>query len=99
MGGSFVITESRVEEIAKLAQLKLTPDEVKRFTEQLKPVIEYFDKLSKVDASKYEPLATPTEIEFHEREDVSKPFAQAVERVLANAPDKKNNLFKVPPVV
>jgi len=94
-----VITEAKVQEIAKLAQLKLTPEEVKLFSEQLKPVIEYFDRLSKVDTAKYEPLATPTDIKFREREDVFKPFAQAVERVLANAPDKKNNLFKVPPVV
>ena len=94
-----MITEARVQEIAKLAQLKLTSEEVARFAEQLKPVIEYFDRLSKVDTAKFEPLATPTDIKFHEREDVFKPFPQAVEKLLANAPDKKNNLFKVPPVV
>lgn len=94
-----MISETRVQEIAKLAQLKLTSEEVQRFAEQLKPVIEYFDRLSKVDTGNFEPLATPTDIKFHEREDAVAPFPQAVERVLANAPDKKNNLFKVPPVV
>ncbi len=94
-----MINESKVQEIAELAQLKLTNEEIKTFAAQLAPVLGHFDQLAKINTEKIEPVVTASDIVFRERPDEVNAFPQAVERVLANAPEKKNNLFKVPPVV
>lgn len=94
-----MITEEKVKEIAELAQLKLEPEEIKLFANQLARVIEHFDQLSSIDTKGIESLVTASDIEYRERVDELVPFVNAVEKVLANAPEKKNALFKVPPVV
>ncbi len=94
-----MITESKVKEIAELAELKLTDDEIKIFAGQLARVIEHFDQLTAIDTKNREPLVTATPIDFRSRPDEVAPFANSVEKILANAPEKKNALFKVPPVV
>ncbi len=94
-----MINEDKVREISELAQLKLTAEEVKVFTNQLAKVIEHFDKLGGVKTEGIDPLITPTAITFREREDQLDPFASSPEKILANAPERKNSLFKVPPVV
>ncbi len=94
-----MINESRAKEIAALAQLKLTDEEAKTFADQLARVIEYFDKIATIDTKGIEPLVTATDIDFRARPDEVSPFANSVEKILSNAPEKKNALFKVPTVV
>jgi len=44
-----MLTEEQVRHVAKLARLKLTDDEVKKFAGQLSGVLEYVDILKEVD--------------------------------------------------
>lgn len=94
-----MINESRAKEIAELASLKLSDEEAKTYAGQLARVIEYFDQIANIDTGNIEPLVTATDIEFRARPDEVAPFANSVEKILSNAPEKKNALFKVPPVV
>lgn len=93
-----MIDQKTIENIAKLARLKVNAEEAAEYGDQLSKVLTHFQQISKIDTSNVEPLVTPTEIEFFLREDES--FQEiSTEEMLKNAPDKAGNLFKVPPVV
>lgn len=87
-----------IQKIANLAKLRLTSAEADEFSDQLAKIIHHFDEISSLDTTGVEPLITPSEIEYSTREDVVKQTYHA-EDMVANAPDKQGNLFKVPPVV
>lgn len=93
-----MITKETVLKISNLARLQISDDEAVAYSKQLTDTLENFNKIASLDTSGIEPLLTPTEITPHLREDkvVAGPGA---EKLLANAPDKSGNLYKVPPVV
>lgn len=93
-----MIDQKTIENIAKLARLSISAEEAKEYGEQLTKVLEYFQQISKIETGGIEPLVTPSEIEFYVRPDVAK-HETTTEEILANAPDRAGNLFKVPPVV
>ncbi len=49
------LTDEQVKHVAKLANLPITDDEVKKYGEQLSVILEYVDQLDKVDTSGVEP--------------------------------------------
>lgn len=87
-----------IQKIANLARLHLTPEQAAEYSEQLSKIIHHFDEISTINTNGIEPLITPSEIEYTLREDNVKQNFHA-EDMVANAPDKQGNLFKVPPVV
>lgn len=87
-----------IQKIANLARLHLTPEQASEYSEQLSKIIHHFDEISSVNTEGIEPLITPSDIEYTLREDSVKQNFHA-EDMVANAPDKQGNLFKVPPVV
>lgn len=93
-----MIDRKTIEHIAKLARLKITESEAAEYSSQMEKILQSFEKIAKVDTQGVEPLTTPTEIEIYWREDV---VSQEVtsDEILANAPSRIGNLFKVPPVV
>jgi len=93
-----MIDSATLNKIAKLAKLELSANEQSQFSSQLSKALGYFEQISKINTNEVEPMRTPTEIESYWREDrVENPYT--AEEMLANAPDKAGNLFKVPPVV
>ena len=93
-----MIDQKTIEHIAQLARLKITNDEVIAYQDQLSKVLNHFQKISQINTEGVEPLVSPSEIEFYAREDrVIK--ESTAEQMVANAPEKAGNLFKVPPVV
>lgn len=50
------LTPAHVDHIATLARLSLTDEERSRFAEQLSGILEYVDRLSKVDTDGVEPM-------------------------------------------
>ena len=93
-----MIDDKTIEQISKLARLKVTSAEAAEYGQQLTKVLEHFQQISKIDTTGIEPLVTPAEIDFYARPDEG--FRETTtEEILANAPEKAGNLFKVPPVV
>jgi len=90
--------EKTVLKVAELARLKLTNNQAIELSEQLAKVIAHFDEISTIDTNNIEPLITPSQIEYVLRQDVFKNEYTA-EQMVANAPEKQGNLFKVPPVI
>ncbi|MBC7741228.1 MAG: Asp-tRNA(Asn)/Glu-tRNA(Gln) amidotransferase subunit GatC [Bdellovibrionaceae bacterium] len=93
-----MIDQKTIEHIAKLARLKITSEEAVAYGEQLSKVLSHFQKISEINTDGVLPLVTPSEIEFFAREDEVKKEYTA-QQMVANAPEKAGNLFKVPPVV
>jgi len=100
------VNEALTRQVANLARLELTDQEVTTFTSQLSDILAYVDQLQKLDVSKVEPLTHPfgTSIEALAplREDIVKPFmtnAEGKPKVLDSAPEAYEDGFKVPPII
>jgi aspartyl-tRNA(Asn)/glutamyl-tRNA(Gln) amidotransferase subunit C len=92
------ISETLVRHVAHLARLKLTSEEISRFGEQLGTVLEYMDKLGEVDITGVEPTAHPLPACNVFRLDRPSETL-GVEKVLANAPQREGDYFRVPKVL
>ena len=90
------ITREEVLHVARLARLELTDDEVVKFQEQLSAIIDAISKVSELDLSDVPPTAHPLEIANTWAEDVARPCLP-IDDVFANAPEREDDHFKVPP--
>ena len=80
--------------IAKLANLPLTKDEVKKYEKQLSSILDYVDILKKVDTDNVEETSQTTNLENVTRVDTASP-SLSQDQALSNTKVKHNGLFKV----
>jgi aspartyl-tRNA(Asn)/glutamyl-tRNA(Gln) amidotransferase subunit C len=92
------LTIEEVRKIAFLARLQLTPDEEKRYAEQLSAILEYAARLQEVDTSHIPPTASVLPLKAPLREDLPRP-SKPRDRMLSNAFAKDEGMFQVPPVL
>ncbi|MBY0546973.1 MAG: Asp-tRNA(Asn)/Glu-tRNA(Gln) amidotransferase subunit GatC [Candidatus Obscuribacterales bacterium] len=92
-----VISIDEVSEVALLARLSLTEQEKELYASQLSRIIEHFNQLKDIDTTSVEPLAHALPVTNVLREDEVKP-SLGREALLANAPDREGNFFKVPKI-
>jgi len=93
-----MIDEKEVRQVAELARLALSPEETRRFASQLSHILDYIRQLNEVDTSSVEPMSHPLDLKNVFRQDEVKPSLEARE-ALANAPEKRDGFFLVPPVL
>jgi aspartyl-tRNA(Asn)/glutamyl-tRNA(Gln) amidotransferase subunit C len=96
------VNETLTRQVAHLARLELSDEEVKTFTSQLSNIIKYVEKLQEADVSNTEPMTHPLEMEAHMREDEVQPSPVDSEnkpKVLNSAPDVLYEGFKVPQII
>ena len=87
-----------VEQIARLARLNLTPEEIKKFTVELTVVLDYIDQLKMVETEAVVPAVGMNAPESRLRDDVVKPSLPA-EAVLQQAPRHTKEFILVPKVL
>jgi aspartyl-tRNA(Asn)/glutamyl-tRNA(Gln) amidotransferase subunit C len=92
------ISRSDVAHVAGLARLRLTDDELERFTEQLGDILEHATDMAALDLSGVEPMAHPYPLANVLRDDVEQPTLDRDE-VLAGAPQAEDGMFRVTPVL
>jgi len=92
------INEAQVRKVAKLSRLELSEAEVEEFAGQLSAILEYVEKMNELDTTGVEPLAHCLPISNVLREDVAKE-SLGTEKVLANAPQRDGDFFKVPKIL
>jgi aspartyl-tRNA(Asn)/glutamyl-tRNA(Gln) amidotransferase subunit C len=92
------ITEEDVRHVAHLARVALSGEEIKKFQEQLEEILEYVDKLKELNLEGVEPTTHVIPIINRMRKD-ERGECLSTEETLANAPDKRKGLFKVPKVI
>jgi len=92
------IDQTQVRKVAKLSRLDLTEDEIEEFTGQLSAILEYVEKMNELDTAGVEPLAHCLPVSNVLREDSAKE-SLGTEKVLANAPQRDDQFFKVPKIL
>jgi aspartyl-tRNA(Asn)/glutamyl-tRNA(Gln) amidotransferase subunit C len=95
------LTEQDVRQVADLANLALTDEEVARMRHDLDEILTHIETLSELDTSSVEPMS---QVLFEAgdtatlREDLERPSI-GTEAALANAPASGAGYFKVPKVI
>ena len=84
-----------IEHVARLARLELTPEERERLRAQLGAILEHAAKVGEVATEDVPPTAYAIPRSNVLRPDEPTPSLGA-EEVLANAPDREDDRFKVP---
>lgn len=108
------VTDKDVAYVADLANLELTEEERTHMVRDLNSILEYVDKLSRLNTDKVEPMAQVSDrygvdttkvgserFSYASREDVLFALRRSLphEDALANAPDADESFFKVPKVI
>jgi aspartyl-tRNA(Asn)/glutamyl-tRNA(Gln) amidotransferase subunit C len=91
------LSADEVRKVADLARLELTDAELALMPPQLSAIVDYMNQLQQVNTDGVEPLAHALDVHDVFRDDVpgqSLPPNEA----LANAPARKGDYYRVPPV-
>ncbi|MFH0935958.1 MAG: Asp-tRNA(Asn)/Glu-tRNA(Gln) amidotransferase subunit GatC [Candidatus Omnitrophota bacterium] len=92
------ISKETVEHTAKLACIELNSQELEKFARQLHDILEYIDKLSKLNLEQVKPTDHILSISNVLREDEVHKSLLA-EQALMNAPRQQEGFFVVPKVI
>lgn len=102
------LTVEDLEQVAKLARLKLTPEELTQFTKEIGGVLEYASQVSAISERNaevsgedgYADQFSESVIKDTVREDViSSSSEKTLKELLADAPEVKDNFIKVTQVL
>ncbi|HLY27643.1 MAG TPA: Asp-tRNA(Asn)/Glu-tRNA(Gln) amidotransferase subunit GatC [Aggregatilineales bacterium] len=92
------LSREQVMNIADLAKLELTEQEIEQYAEQLSAVLDYASSLEQLDTKDIPPTATVLPLENVMREDVVQPSLPR-DKVIANAPAAVEGQFRVDAVL
>src|SRR5580700_8182383 len=92
------ITLEQVRHVALLARLELSPQDEDRLRSDMDEMLAYVDKLNELDTKNIAPTTQVGEAGTPMRDDevTNRPDADAI---LANAPSRDRNYFKVPKII
>ena len=93
-----MISREEVEQVARLARLALTPEELERLRTQLNAILVHIDALKAVSTDGVEPTSHAVPVINVMREDEETPSFPR-DAMLANAPDRSGELFRVPRII
>jgi aspartyl-tRNA(Asn)/glutamyl-tRNA(Gln) amidotransferase subunit C len=92
------ISPGDVEHVARLARLDLSAAEKERMRTELDGILAYIDKLRALDTRDVPPTSHAVPVTNVMREDEEWPSLPQ-EEMLANAPDRHRDLFRVPKII
>ena len=84
--------------VAKLARIKLTPEEEAKFPKDLNGILEHFKELQELNTEKVLPLTGGTDLKNALRQDGEKIREADGSKLQKSFPDEEKGLLKVPPV-
>ena len=92
------VTVEEVRHIARLARLRLTPDEEQLMSKQLSSILDYIEQLNELDVSDVPPMTHVLALVNAVRPDeVTQRITH--EDALKNAPSADSDYFRVPRVI
>lgn len=94
-----MITVKEIENLAKLARIKLGEDEKKSLTKEIDSILTYIDQIKEATVNIDH---TPTIGSVHNvfREDIAKPInREDRDRILTEAPDKEGDFITVKKII
>jgi len=94
----YVTTKEEVKQIAHLARLNLSEEDIIFYTPQLSSILHFIEQMNRLDTSSIEPLAHPLEVAQRLRPDiVNEPNER--EKHQRIAPKVEAGLYLVPKVI
>lgn len=87
-----------VKHVARLSRLKINQDEIETVKNNLNGIFDFIGQLQEVNTEDAQPMVTSDQKGMPMREDVITD-GNCVDKILANAPEKAENMFVVPKVV
>ena len=88
-----------IKNLAELAKINLTDEELEKFKDQIKDIIDHFSSLKKIDTnnfnSNYWEIDKNKVVELDElrKDEVTKSFE--INEIFQNAPENENGFFKI----
>ena len=95
---SNIISDETIEYVGILAKLELSGEEKEHAKKDMGSMLDYIDKLNELDTTGVEPMSHVFPVNNVFREDVVT-NGDEHEKILANAPEEKDQSFKVPRTV
>lgn len=92
------IDKGTIEYVVELCRIELNPEEIEKFPLQLQSIIDFIDKLKKLNTKDTPPTSHILGLANVLREDLPAECISA-EKALRNAPRKDGNFFRVPKVI
>jgi len=92
------IDQKEVKQIAKLAGIEVSDDELIEFTKDLDSILEYIEVLSEADVEKVETTSHVHGIDNAFRDDITKESLPS-EEVLELSPSSSGTSYKVPRII
>jgi len=92
-----LITNQDVQHIARLARIELSPEEEKKFEQELSAILEFIKKLNEVNTEGVEPMTGGTALKNVMRPDeqIDQYLEGKSDELLKAAPEIKNGWIKV----
>ncbi|HEX9896090.1 MAG TPA: Asp-tRNA(Asn)/Glu-tRNA(Gln) amidotransferase subunit GatC [Dehalococcoidales bacterium] len=88
------LSREEVVHIAALARMGMSEADIEKAREQLSNILENFEVLKEVDTADVPPTAQSINLQNVMRDDIAAPSLPA-EDIMANAPDREEDLFKL----
>ncbi len=92
------ITRDEVSHVARLSRLALSSAEEDKLGEQLGNILGFIKQLDRLDTRDVVPTSHAVEMGTPFRDDAVRPFGDK-EALLANAPDREGDFFRVPRII
>jgi aspartyl-tRNA(Asn)/glutamyl-tRNA(Gln) amidotransferase subunit C len=92
------LSREEVVHIAALARMGMSEEEIEKAREQLANILENFEVLKEIDTTNVPPTAQSINLQNVMRDDIPHESLPQ-EQILANAPDREGELFKLRPVL
>ncbi|MBE3135444.1 MAG: Asp-tRNA(Asn)/Glu-tRNA(Gln) amidotransferase subunit GatC [Acidobacteria bacterium] len=92
------LTREEVLKVGTLSRIRLSDEEVERFSSQLSSILDYVNKLGELDTRGVEPLAHALPVHNVLRPDEPRPGI-GTQKALAGVPESAGDFFRVPRVL
>ena len=92
------LTREQVDHVARLARLRLTPEETAKLSQELGVIVEFIDQLQAVEIPARSAESADSAATKKLREDTVQP-SLSQEQALKSAPEADDGFFRVPRVI
>lgn len=95
------ISKKEVEHVAKLARLGLGEKEKEKLSKDLSWILDYMEKLNKIDTKNIEPTSQATGLAniFRKDESLHEVNVEKVKKIIGQAPEREDNFIKTKPIL
>jgi aspartyl-tRNA(Asn)/glutamyl-tRNA(Gln) amidotransferase subunit C len=95
-----MLSKEEIINVAKLARVGVSDEDVEKYQHDLSDILDYFKKLEEVDVAEVEPIGHITGMQNKFRNDDKVDFGKiGIGEIMANAPEVKDEYIKVKSVL